>query len=50
MVVLGDETDGLDEAEDDELMNRRTEKPGGDGEVEGECIGSMALSKERGRI
>ena len=34
----------------DELMNRITAKPVGDGEVEGECIGSMELSKERGRI
>ena len=48
VVVLGDETE-TDGAED-ELINRRTAEPGGDGEEEGECIGGMEVSEERGCI
>ena len=38
-----------DEAEE-ERINRRTAEPGGDGEEEGECIGGMEVSEERGCI
>ena len=49
VVGLGDETE-TDEAEE-ELINRRTAEPGGDGGEEvGVCIGGMEVCKERGCI